>query len=147
MKQDKSNILLALFKRKGGEGHSTQVIDTSLYNPIDLIFEIIDPSEKPLIKGQNQSGHDYLFTNQRIVIRTDQQKVVVPYAKITGVNSALKENERLGIRAKRQLKIMELEMASQGKILIEVEPGEPYFGLLNMLKYIAGNSDFFLNIE
>lgn len=138
MKEDKikSSILLSIFKRKGGEGDLTKIITPD--NSISFINELksLDKNEEALICYKKDSSNWLLITNTRILQSRLNTKLSISYNKIHKVHLALQDEFIHGIMNKTDFTYLVLETNNE-KYCIEIEKGEPFQGIYQMLHFIV----------
>jgi hypothetical protein len=136
-KQYNPLTLLSIFRRKGGEGARTKVIDE--YNRINYLpqMEILEIGEKPLIcYNQEEERRWILLTDLRIVEKTSRGISSILYSELVEVNIAMNEEYKVNEFNKANFTFLHLKNIAGEKFLIQLEKGKPYQGIYQLLHYI-----------
>jgi hypothetical protein len=133
---DKSNIYLSIFKRKGGEG-----VNTKINEKTDFFFE-----EKNFLEGEkillsskmNVEDEIILFTNKRVIILNKNSIISeLDFVNIIDVKPAIQEEYNEGIRNTIDFTKIKIFMKDESISILKIESGEPYNGVFQMLHYIS----------
>lgn len=130
----KSSILLAIFKRKGGEGIFTKVINNITKYPCDSELE---EGEEGIVYFYKDDDNWFLLTNQRIINNRNNTYYSIFLSDLSSVTLDLQRGYRDGVKEKQNFTLLSLEDNQKKKYLFEVEQGTPYFGIYQILSYIV----------
>lgn len=132
-----SNIILSVFKRKGGEGGKTKIITNENIDQYKYLYEkkLIE-NETGLIIYYYSNDNWILYSNKRIIVLKSRDFFSIYYSEIAPLGS-----EKL-INAKQQdgkypLVIYHLKDKNGKNYVIDIESGEPFNGIIQIL-YLFG---------
>jgi hypothetical protein len=135
--KNQSSVILSIFKRKGGEGKFTKVVD-ELNNPRYLKISAYLPVDDDLLIVYFKNDWDWCaLTNETIIFNRDNVISVVLYSNIKEVKFALKEEYILGVTKKEQFTLLKL-VDAQREYIIHIEEGPPFSGIYQVLHFLAG---------
>jgi hypothetical protein len=138
--KDKSSIYLSIFKRKGGEGYYTKIVnDENKSQYSDLLSKLVE-NENPLIIYFKNSLNCFLLTNYRILILNQGQFKVFNNIDIVEVHPAIKEELRDRINDKKNFTRLKLKTKGNEEVIISLEVGNPYEGIYQVLHFIKTNN-------
>ncbi len=133
---DKSNIYLSIFKRKGGEG-----VNTKINEKTNFFFEEKNflEGEKILLSSEmNVKDEIILFTNKRVIILNKNSIISeLDFVNIIDVKPAILEEYNEGIRNTIDFTKIKIFMKDESISILKIESGEPYNGVFQMLHYIS----------
>ena len=133
---DKSNIYLSIFKRKGGEG-----VNTKINEKTNFFFEEKNflEGEKILLSSEmNVEDEIILFTNKRVIILNKNSIISeLDFVNIIDVKPAIQEEYNEGIRNTIDFTKIKIFMKDESISILKIESGEPYNGVFQMLHYIS----------
>ena len=137
MEKSKSSILLSIFKRKGGVGEKTSILnDVSVYKEKYDLLE----TEKIIIEYYNDKTEWALVTNLSLHFCYESQSHSIELSNLKEVKPAMIEELRNGILNANDFTKLRL-IDSKGKsYLMSVEEGEPYKGFYQVLSFICANN-------
>ena len=133
---DKSNIYLSIFKRKGGEGVNTKINEkTNFFLEEKNFLE----GEKILLSSEmNVKDEIILFTNKRVIILNKNSIISeLDFVNIIDVKPAIQEEYNEGIRNTIDFTKIKIFMKDESISILKIESGEPYNGVFQMLHYIS----------
>ena len=134
-------ILVSIFKRKGGEGEQTFLFDNLSTDNKDLISntlsEVGDNEYVVLVYLENVDNH-FIITTDRIIEKKDGENLYFSYADLNLASTNMAAEYKLGTRSKKDFKVITLKFNNTEYNLM-VESDNPYWGLLNVLRYLAFN--------
>ncbi|WP_345989857.1 hypothetical protein AAEU33_19830 [Chryseobacterium sp. Chry.R1] len=140
MIKDKSSIYLSIFKRKGGEGIKTKIINRDNENQFKALFSNLSDQEKPLITFFENISNWILLTNNRIIINKQDSFSFVKIDEIIEVVPALKEELKNGIYQKNNFTKLKLGLKNNDNVILDLEQGLPYKGLYQVLHFIKSDN-------
>lgn len=136
-KEIKSSVLLSIFKRKGGEGILTKIIDdnnSSLYKKeLDHLLD----EENGLIIYKKDDQNWFLLTDQRIIYVSNAIVSFIPNTDLKSVRPSFVEEQKNVLIDKRGLTMLTLEDAKGKKNIINLEEGVPFNGIYQVLHFIS----------
>ncbi|MDC8102989.1 hypothetical protein ACNFU2_20600 [Chryseobacterium sp. PTM-20240506] len=140
MIKDKSSIYLSIFKRKGGEGIKTKIINRDNENQFKTLFSNLSDQEKPLITFFENISNWILLTNNRIIINKQDSFSFVKIDEIIEVVPALKEELKNDIYLKNNFTKLKLGLKNNDNVILDLEQGLPYEGLYQVLHFIKSDN-------
>ena len=138
MKKDYSTILLSIFRRKGGEGDRTKIIDDNNRVKYDHLFPTLEQGEKSLLICIDGDKNFFLLTNKRVIIKDETQIIFIPLLEISSVRPAFDEEFKKNILNKKKFTKLSIKTSNNNEYVCNLEMGLPYTGILQALSYIAG---------
>ncbi|WP_288448293.1 hypothetical protein [uncultured Chryseobacterium sp.] len=140
MTKDKSLVYLSIFKRKGGEGIKTKIINTDNENQFKILFSYLSDQEKPLIILFENISNWTLLTNKKILINKQDKFSDIKINEIIEVRPALEEELKDGISNKNDFTRLKIKLKNQDYIIIDLEKGKPFEGLYQVLHFIKNDN-------
>ena len=137
MEKDNSSVIVSTFKRKGGEGDYTKIIDTNNQGMYLQYFPDLKENEHALIFYFKGESNWLLLTNKRILTNHNGEQYVISNQDIFGVTPAMQEEFKDGVRNKTDFTRLILKDSSNKSYLLHVEKGQPYEGLYQALHFLA----------
>lgn len=137
--KDRSSILLSLFKRKGGEGIYTRIVDDHNKHNYESVISLCKDSERALIIYYQNDTNWVLITNCRILMNNKGGIAFILNSDLTEVHPALHEEYKAGIMDKKSFTKLKLKDKYSKEYIVEIENGLPYQGVYQLLHFIAGN--------
>ena len=138
--KDKSSILISIFKRKGGEGVATKIInDDNKQNFSDQISSL-ETKDSPLLCFKQDESNWLLLTNNQIIEERDGVRLVMPYSELIEVTPAKEEELKDKILDKHNFTRLALTDRSDRRYVIRTEKGLPFQGIYQMLHHIVSNN-------
>ncbi|SKD09936.1 hypothetical protein SAMN05660461_5834 [Chitinophaga ginsengisegetis] len=136
-KKFKPSTLLAIFRRKGGEGAMTKIISDD--NKSDFLHQVsfLREGEQPLVCFKQDELNWLLITSDRIIEMGQGVSLFIPYSELVEVRIALHEEFKDSVMSKTDFTRLLLKDNSGRNYVIESEKGEPYKGIYQMLHFIA----------
>ena len=89
--KDKSSVYISIFKRKGGEGDYTKIVNDENKNQYSALLSKLAENENPLIVYFKNVLNWFLLTNCRILIKNDGRFKVFNNFDIVEVRPAIEE--------------------------------------------------------
>lgn len=128
----KSSILLSIFRRKGGEGALTKIIN----NNNKFNYSVLEEEEQALIL-YDQGGENWLLlTNNRILEKKEKRLLSIYYCNLLNVRPAIEYEFRMGVMNKEEFTYLYVENYKYDGYILKVEQGQPYQGVYQVLHYI-----------
>lgn len=131
------DILIARFRRKGGDSELTRLVENLRSDDRELLFSeaALDSGERPLLAYMGGS-EDWLLVTSRMIRHAgaDGRRSM----RIVDLASVRHELKREGSRHgadKNQWRKLTIEARDGGCIVASVEPGAPFFTLWNTLRW------------
>ncbi|WPQ63055.1 hypothetical protein SIO70_32325 [Chitinophaga sancti] len=132
---DNSGILISIFKRKGGEGLFTKVIDESNSSPYKHILSSLAEDEKGLLIYYKNDDEWVLLTNKKIVTSSNE---IIFHNDIANVSFALHEEYKNRIMDKNDFTRLEVRDKNNRTYILCIEKGKPYHGFYQVIHFMAG---------
>lgn len=128
-----AQILRSKFLRRGGVGLFTFPFERAAAVLRDAVLERakLAGTEEPVLLSAPSSERWVLFTSTRVLSFTAGETRSIDYADIDAVSLAPRGYP---LRKKDELDTIELTLTGGEQALLKVEPGAPFFGLLNALR-------------
>ncbi len=135
----KPSVLLAVFRRKGGEGAMTRIISDA--NKSNFLHQVsfLQEEEHPLICFKQDELNWLLITSRRIIEVKDGVSMFIPYSQLVEVRIALQEEFKGSAANKTDFTHLVLKDNRGRNYIIKSEKGEPYKGIYQMLHFIASD--------
>lgn len=135
--KDNSSILISIFKRKGGEGECTKILnDSNSENYKQLLIEL-ETNEKELILHYKNKLNWLLLTNKHIWFCKSGLKSKIMNEDIMNVSPALKEEFKDKIMSKNKFTRLNLTDKYLKNHILILEKGQPYEGVYQVLHFLA----------
>ncbi|QIK54261.1 hypothetical protein G7051_07880 [Dysgonomonas sp. HDW5B] len=128
----KSSILLSIFRRKGGEGALTKIINSN--NKFN--YSVLEEEEQALILYEHDRENWLLLTNNRILEKKEKRLLSIYYCNLLTVRPAIEYEFRLGVMNKEEFTYLYVENYKYDGYILKVEQGQPYQGIYQVLHYI-----------
>ncbi|WP_413511106.1 hypothetical protein [Myroides odoratus] len=132
----KSSILVSIFRRKGGEGRLTQILDHTKIL-VSSLTRLLEDKEEILYVFKDLELNEVVVTDRRLLVKKSEGILTIEFSAITRVSIALKEEFKDRIMNKEEFTRLEIEVISGVSYIISVEKGKPFQGLYQVLDYIA----------
>lgn len=128
----KAQILRSRFLRRGGVGLFTFPFEQAATVVRDAVLKRaqLAGTEEPVLLSTPSSESWVLFTTKRVLSFTAGEIRSIDYADIDAASLA---SRGYPLRKKGELDAIELTLTQGERVLLKVEPGAPFFGLLNAL--------------
>ncbi|WP_025744139.1 hypothetical protein [Aquimarina pacifica] len=141
MKKDKSSILVSIFKRKGGEGQYTKILNDSIDKKYsDLLSSQLTNNEKGLLIYYLDSSHWFILTDLRVINNNDMYFNIIENINIKKVSLAIEEEFKDGVRNKKDFTRLLITDHENQNHLLELEKGSPYEGIYQVLHFLANQT-------
>jgi len=137
-KEIKSSILLSIFKRKGGEGTFTKIIDAGNSSVYKKELDHLLADEEGVIICKKDDQNWFLLTNQRVLQASNGILNFILNNDLKTVRPSLEEEQKNILIDKRGLTMLTLEDSTGKKNIINLEEGAPYNGIYQVLHFISG---------
>ena len=134
-----ANRLLTHFERRGGSGKVLKPFSEHSSNVQDFFrdtIELVD-DEVPVIACFHSQDSWTLLSTKRLLCRKFSENIVIP---LSSIRDATLELHRQGLgpgSGKKDMKLLKVITTSGASFEIDLEPGGPFFGFLNVMKLIA----------
>lgn len=138
--EDKSSIYLSIFKRKGGEGDYTKIVNDENKNQYSDILSRLIENEKALIVYFKNILNWLLLTNSRILILNEGTFEVLNNFDIIEVRPALEEELRDRVNNKGNFTRLKIKIKNGEEVVLILEKGKPYEGIYQVLHFIRSNN-------
>lgn len=130
--KDLSSIIISIFKRKGGEGKYTKIINEQNEEEYFDLLKIKDKDEKILICYKENKDF-VLITNKRLITNN----YMVDYFNIEDVIIAMQEEFKSNILNKKKFTRLKLQDFDGKNYILKLEEGKPYNGIYQILEFIS----------
>lgn len=137
---DKSSIYISIFKRKGGEGINTNIVNETNEKDYGNLFSKLEENEKPLLVYFINKLNWFLLTNNRILMSDEGIFSLLYLADIIEVVPALQEEIRDRITDKQKFTRLKIKTRNNEYFICKLEQGQPYEGFYQVLHFIANNN-------
>ncbi len=129
----KAQILRSKFLRRGRVGLFTYPFEQAGSALRETVLERaqLGDTEEPVLLSTSSPESWVLFTTTRVLSCTAGEMRSTDYADIDAVSLAPRGYTA---RKKDELDTIELKLTSGTRVLLKVEPGAPFFGLVNALR-------------
>lgn len=131
----KASILLSIFKRKGGEGITTRIIEEK--DNFDAFYNDYFLDEVPFLYVFIGFDDWFILTTNRIISNKQNIYHYVSYSSILKVSIPLLRERSLGVKSVSDFTQIEIELDYAEKFYLTVESGLPYWGVFHVLKFIC----------
>ncbi|MGE3800232.1 MAG: hypothetical protein AB7H80_04365 [Candidatus Kapaibacterium sp.] len=132
------STLVALFKRKGREGNFTKTISGNDFLKKALPVHL-ESDEVGVIVYYKSEEEWFLLSNKRIYAHCDFGDVDMGVDELENVAFALEEERRVGVR-KDKFSLLKIRGREDNETLLRLEGGLPFFGVYNVLDFLAGRN-------
>lgn len=137
---NKSSIYISIFKRKGGEGLKTKIINDKNKKQYGSLFFGLENNETPLIVFFENMQNWFLLTDLRILFCNEGVNLYVKNSDIIEVQPAIQEEFRDKIIDKEKFTRLKLKTRDNEFFTCKIEQGLPYNGLYQTLHFIMINN-------
>lgn len=141
-KREKDSIYISIFKRKGGEGMYTEIIDDSKKQKYKDIFLNLEEAEMPLLICFIDIMNWVLLSNHRILTLDKGKYSWVYFEDILDVRPALQEEMKDGILDKKNFTRLTIRTKTKDNVICKLEQGNSYEGFYQVLSFIANSNKF-----
>jgi hypothetical protein len=138
--KDKSSVYLSIFKRKGGEGDYTKIVNDENKNQYSDLLDRLVESENPLIVYFKNILNWFLLTNSRILIMNESNFEILSNSDIIEVLPALEEEFKDRIISKENFTRLKIKTTDNVDIILSLEMGKSYEGIYQVLHFIKSNN-------
>lgn len=138
--KDLSSILLSIFKRKGGEGIYTKIIEKGDFE-IEHLYNKDNENEMPLIKCYYDDRNYIIFTNQRIVQYVHEAFNFIRYFDLIEVRPAIFEEFKNAVMDKQKFTKLCIKTMNGSEHILTLESGGPYIGIYQFLSFICSKKN------
>jgi hypothetical protein len=136
--ESQKNVLVARFHRKGGAGSYTMPFDelpTESQQEL-LAMSSLNENELPIIASFLDKEHWLLITTKRVIWFKGEELHYLDNDNIDDATADLSVESWMNVRKKTELANLVIFDSSGNKHILEIEPGNSYFAVLNVLKYL-----------
>jgi len=137
---NKSSIYISIFKRKGGEGLKTKIINDSNKKQYESLFLGLENNETPLIVFFENMQNWFLLTDLRILFCNEGVNSNLKNTDIIEVQPAIQEEFRDKIMDKEKFTRLKLKTKNNEFFTFKIEQGLSYNGLYQTLHFIMTNN-------
>lgn len=137
---DKSSIYISIFKRKGGEGLKTKIINDNNIKQYESLFFGLENNETPLIIFFENMQNWFLLTDLRILFCSEGASSNLKNTDIIEVQPAIQEEFKDKIMDKEKFTRLKLKTRNNQFFTCKIEQGLPYNGLYQTLHFIMTNN-------
>lgn len=135
--KDKSSIIISLFKRKGGEGFFTKIINKDNEIKYNYLYEnLLLKEEKGLIIYAQGEREWLLLTNFGIHFNKKDVNTFILYSEIKEVKLPIEIEYSRGIVNKDEYTDLLLLDIKGNEYILKIEKGKPFWGVFQVLHYI-----------
>lgn len=131
-------VLPAVFQRKGKNGEYTKLFDafdSEIQKKIVMLANL-DLEEKPLLLSYWSENDWYLITDSRLFIQQENSSLkIVLFSEMSQVSASFRESTKFGCGKK--LSVLTLSKFDGKTVVLRVENGVPFYGILNVLQTIS----------
>ncbi len=139
--KNKASILLSIFKRKGGEGLHTKIIDDNNRTQYENPFLPLEEGEKGIIVYFQDELNQFLLTNNRLISIINGISFIILNVNLVEVMPALQEEFKNYITNSLKFTRLLIKDRYNNEYILRVEEGKAYQGVFQVLHFIAsGNS-------
>jgi hypothetical protein len=132
----KTSLLIPKFLRYGGEGLFTKIITSSnKFQYVDLL-QYLEKDETPLIAYRYNLDWT-LLTDKRILTMFNGSINIILNENLQAADMSLRDEFANGVKNKLDFTKIRLKDINDTELIITVEKGLPYSGLLQVLHFIA----------
>lgn len=138
--QKKSYVLLAIFRRKGGEGLFTKIMNEG--NKFQYVNQLsnLSEDEEALICYKKNEHNWLLLTTNRIIAEYDDVKLSLLLSDLREVSPDLKGEAINWIINREGFTRLLLKDFNGKDTIITLETGKPFQGMFQLLHYIASQN-------
>lgn len=138
--KNKSSVLLSIFKRKGGEGVLTKIINNN--NKSDFLNQVVSlrGNEEPLLCFKQDELNWLLLTSNRVLEEKEGVRLSIAFSELVEVNLAMQEEFKDQIMKKEDFTRLVLKDSNGREYIIKSERGKPYQGIYQVLHHIASSN-------
>lgn len=129
------SVILAVFKRKGGEGEFTKIITEENRNNFDEQLSLIEKGERPLICYKQGEFDWLLLTDKKIMYKEGDVRVIIPHSAIVHVGMAIEEERKANTKNSALFTMLELYTVSGEKFILKTEVGKSYLAMLYAIRF------------
>lgn len=138
--EESSSVLLSIFKRKGGEGSHTKIIDPSnIYKSLNTLNND-DDIENALIHYKKNESNWLVITTNKLIYMQNGHKINLPFQELLSVTIAVKE-ELKEYKKKDEFTRLNIIGRAGNSYIIQVEHGKPFNGIYQVLHHLASKNN------
>jgi hypothetical protein len=135
--KNRSSVLISIFKRKGGEGQYTKMLnDTNRSNYLGPMSNLTE-DESGLVICHEDDLNWFMTSNKRIFNMRNGELSIVSHPEVADVSLALEEEFKEKIKSKNHFTRLLMITTNGEKHILKIEMGLPYAGVYQMLHFIA----------
>jgi len=140
LSKNKSSVYLSIFKRKGGEGDYTKIVNDENKNQYSDLMSRLGGNENPLIVYFKNILNWFLLTNNRILIMNEERFEVFNNLDIVDVRPAFEEELSDRIINKENFTRLKIKIKNNKEVVLSLEKGKSYEGIYQVLHFIRTNN-------
>lgn len=130
--KDLSSVMLSIFRRKGGEGEYTKIVNEEYENKYSKLLKDKIEGEQFLII-YNKDNQFVIITNRRIITNN----FIINILDIKDVIFAMQEEFKDNILSKKNFTRLKLQTFGGETYILELEEGLPYSGIYQVLEFLV----------
>lgn len=123
------SVILASFRRNGGETEFTKIITPENSNDFKEPLALMEADERPLVCYKKDELHWLLLTDRRVLQQDGDILTILLLSEMKDIQLSI-EVKRALIRKEKKFTLLEVAMDSGEKIILKAEPGPPYVNML-----------------
>ncbi|WP_312992703.1 hypothetical protein [Chryseobacterium flavum] len=133
---NKSSLYISIFKRKGGEGLETKIINNNNKRRYESLFLELEDNEQPLIIYFKNMQTWFMLTDSRTLFSDGEIHSILNNSEIIEVRPAMQEEFKEGLIDKEKFTRLKLKTKNNEYFICKIEHGLPYKGLYQVLHFI-----------
>ncbi|UPK69132.1 hypothetical protein [Chitinophaga filiformis] len=137
MEKDRSSVMVAIFKRKGGEGVLTKIVTEENSILYTGILKRLKEGEKGIIVYFNNEQEWSLLTNRRVIAKPGAESVPyeILFDNLVNVEPAFLLERAEGIAPGRFSRLILTDKTGE-KYILKSESGDPVQGMFQVLWFL-----------
>lgn len=129
----------SVFLRKGGETDKTQIVTNNLLR-YKVPFELT--SQETIVVEYFESVNEWaVISNQKLVFSTLSGISRIPFTDLKWVDSDIQGKLSGVVTPKTEMRHLILQLQNGDEKLLTTEVGPPFWGIYNMLQFVAQNQN------
>lgn len=134
------SILFSIFKRQGGEGNLTKIINEE--NRADYFDQLLylEQDESAIICYRKDEMNWLLLTTRRIINKFGKSDIIIPYLELAHVGIAIQEEFKDNIKNKDEFSRIEVKDINGKKTILQLERGKPFQGIYQILHHLKNKT-------
>jgi hypothetical protein len=133
------NILASIFKRKGGEGEYTKLFENFSTNKQQKLLQkvLLESGEEAILAHIGDDENWCLLTTSRFIWSKLGKMQEIGNDQLENAEMDLSLEIKLKISNPKKIRGLKLTTKSGEHFTVEIEPGFPFGGMWNVLKFLA----------